>query len=107
MWWVAGVIALFAALVFFAVGAIFEDGGLSLVQCWYRVKYAVSMPEQILAVVTGLFLVVILYTLNGTLRLLTLAVGALTIITGELTQRIGGILPPYPMGSGKYREVEE
>jgi hypothetical protein len=104
MWWVvAGVLV---ALCFVA-GIVPEDQGMSLARCWDRVRYSVSAPEWILAIVTGVFLVVILYILNGTLRLLTLAVGVLTIITGVLAQRIGEILPPYPRGSGKYKEVEE
>jgi hypothetical protein len=107
MGWAVGTLALTAAVVFFAVGAIYEDGGLSLARCLDRVKYSVSVPERVFATVTGLFLVVMLYTLTGMLRLLTLAVGALTIITGELAQRIGGMLPPYPMGSERHREVEE
>jgi hypothetical protein len=104
MWWV---IVAVAVLLCFVAGIIPEDQGLSLARCWDRVRYSVSGPEWILAIVTGVFLVIILYVLNGMLRLLTLAVGTLTIVTGALAQWIGEMLPPYPMGSGKYREVEE
>jgi len=106
MWWILTLTALGLVLCFVA-GIVPEDQGLSLFQCWDRVKYSVSVPERVVAIVTGLFLVVILYVLNGMLRLLTLAVGALTILTGELAQWIGGMLPPYPMGSEKYWEAEE
>ena len=107
MWWVAGWCALVLTLAFFAVGAVYTDGGLSLVKCWDRVRYSVSAPEWIIAIVTGIFLVVMLYILNGMLRLMTLSVGILTILTGVLAQWIGEILLPYPMGSKKYMEVEE
>lgn len=106
MWWTVALVSV-GLLLCFAAGIVPEDQGLSLAKCLDRVRYAVSVPEWILAIVTGVFLVVMLYILNGMLRLLTLAVGILTIVTGALAQWIGGRLPPYPMGSGKYREVEE
>ena len=106
MWWLIGALVLGLALCF-AAGVVPQDQGLSLAKCWDRVKYAVSTPEQIVALTTGVLLVVILYIVNGMLRLMTLAVGILTIVTGALAERIGEILPPYPMGTEKYREVEE
>ena len=106
MWWAIGALVLGLALCFVA-GVVPQDQGLSLAKCWDRVKYSVSMPEQMVALTTGVLLVVILYIVNGMLRLMTLGVGILTIVTGALAERIGEILPPYPMGSDKYREVEE
>ena len=106
MWWAIGALVLGLALCF-AAGVVPQDQGLSLAKCWDRVKYSVSMPEQMAALTTGVLLVVILYIVNGMLRLLTLGVGILTIVTGALAEWIGEILPPYPMGSDKYREVEE
>jgi hypothetical protein len=107
MWWIVGWLALLAASAFGVVGAIFEDGGLSLARSWDRVRYSVTFPEQVTGIVVGIFPVVILYVLNGIFRVLTFGVGVSVIITGVLSERVSRMLPWHPKMSERLREVEE
>lgn len=107
MWWILGTLAVLAATAFFMVGLVYEDEALALTRCWYRVRYATTILEAVRGMTTGVLLVVILYILNGMLRLLTLLVGILTILTGSLAQQIGEMPPPSPRGSKRFMEVGE
>lgn len=84
-------------------GIVPEDQGLTLMRCWLKFKYAISIWEYALAIL-GVVLAVAFHILAGFFRLMTFAHGVLMILSEQAAEKIGLYYPTYP---NDIKELEE
>lgn len=95
-----------AALAGCLLAGIWPDRGLSLMRCWWKVRYATTWTDAVVGI-TGWISATALYVIIGMARLIILFGGVIGILSTAVAERNGGWLPTYRTYETKMREIKE